>query len=239
MPGRLLLLAAFACAAAACRAPDPTQFVSMADLALPNPTADADRLFAAAQETLRQHDFRLDRVDRRAGIITTLPETSKHWFEFWRKDVIGRYGRTEATLNAVRRWVEVRIAMPEVTAESAVPQSDGQVTAGAAVPQEEAAPQEEAESNGRAAAQAQVEVIVHKERLSSPDRQFNNSGAVTQFFGDRLPSTTGLARVTVEDDHWLGLGRDPILEQHLLRDLMQRAGLVTIAAPPPPEAAEP
>ena len=68
-------------------------------------------------------------------------------------------------------------------------------------------------------------MVVHKERLSSPDRQFNSTGAVYQYFGESLPSTTGLERVTAEHDTWLDIGRDLAMEEYLLRGLLQRAGM--------------
>jgi len=64
--------------------------------------------------------------------------------------------------------------------------------------------------------------VVHKERLSSPDRQFNSSGAAYQYFGDSLPSTTGLARISEKDDRWLDCGRDPAMEDYLLRAILKR-----------------
>ncbi len=71
-----------------------------------------------------------------------------------------------------------------------------------------------------------IEVIVHKERLSSPDRQFNNTGAAYAFFGYSLPSTTGLAKITPEHDAWVALGRDATTESFILSEIVERAGQV-------------
>jgi hypothetical protein len=144
-------------------------------------------LWEAAQETLRRHRFHLDQVDRRAGVITTIPEGSQHFFEFWRHDVQTGPDFWEATLNPIRRRAEVRVSRAD----------DGTWT--------------------------QLAVVVHKQRLSSPDRQFNSTGAVYQFFGANLPATTGEPRVTVEDDRWLDLGRDPAMEEYLLRAIFERS----------------
>ena len=57
---------------------------------------------------LRRHNFTLDQTDWRHGIITTLPETSRTLPEFWRKDVQTNEDMWEATMNTIRRWVEVR-----------------------------------------------------------------------------------------------------------------------------------
>ncbi len=149
-------------------------------------SAQADQLWEAVQETLRRHHLRLDRVDRAAGVITTMPETSQHWFEVWRRDVATTADAWEATLNPIRRWIEVSLR------------------------------------GGEAGAWTELRVVVHKERLSSPDRQFNSSGAAYQFFGESLPSTTGHYRVTAADDRWLDLGRDPAMEDHVLRAILRR-----------------
>jgi len=45
----------------------------------------------ASIDTLNQFYFTVDRQDRRAGVIATLPIASQQWFEFWRRDaVLGR-----------------------------------------------------------------------------------------------------------------------------------------------------
>lgn len=154
---------------------------------------EADRAWEAVQETLRRRGFRLDRVDRGAGIVTTFPETTQHFFEVWRHDVNTAPDFWESSLNPMRRWVEVRVA------------------------------------RGDDERWREIAVNVHKERLSSPDRQFNSSGAAFQFFGDTLPSTTGKARVTAEDDRWLDRGRDSAMEEYLLRAILDRAGVSTPA----------
>lgn len=87
-----------------------------------------------------------------------------------------------------------------------------------------------------------VAVTVHKERLSSPDRQFNNSTAAYRYFGESLPSTTGITRVTPEHDRWLSMGRDPALEARLVDRIVLRSnanvlerGETREAAPEPAE----
>jgi hypothetical protein len=74
-------------------------------------------IWNAARDALRRHSFHADRVDRCAGIITSKPELSKHYFEFWRRDVATSRDVWEATLNPLRRWVEIRIT-PTPSAEA-------------------------------------------------------------------------------------------------------------------------
>ena len=172
---------------AGCLGPRRDDYQSVQAIAIPDRSAQADALWEAVQDTLRWHRFRLDRVDRRAGVITTLPVASQHFFEFWRHDVDTAPDLWEATLNPLRRWVEVTFA------------------------------------HGEEDVWTELAVAVHKERLSSPDRQFNSTGAAYQYFGDSLPSTAGLARVTPEHDVWLDEGRDPAMEAHLLGKFLERA----------------
>ncbi len=67
-----------------------------------------DELWSVCEGVLRKHGFRLDRMDRRAGILTTHPETSQHFFEIWRKDVATAYDFWEASLHTIRRSVEIQ-----------------------------------------------------------------------------------------------------------------------------------
>lgn len=176
-------------ALAGCRSASPTTYASTREISVAPASEEFDRVWQAAQETLRRHRFVLDRVDHREGLVTTLPEGSQHFFEFWRHDVNTARDFWESVLNPIRRWVEVRI-----TAEG---DSDRHV----------------------------VEVVVHKERLSAPDRQFNSSGAAYQYFGESLPSTMGIERVTHKHNRWLDLGRDAAMEDYLVRRIIDRAQL--------------
>ena len=68
-----------------------------------------DRLWDAARQVLLNHRFELDRVDRRRGLISTLPVTSQGCLEFWRHDVDTAYDLLEATLRTVRRSAVVQV----------------------------------------------------------------------------------------------------------------------------------
>ncbi len=173
---------------AGCLGPRRDDYRSSQPVTIADPSPEADQAWEAVQETLRLHRFKLDRVDRRAGNITTMPLTSQQLFEFWRHDVDTGPDLWESTLNPIRRWVEVTVARAD----------DKSWT--------------------------QLAVVVHKERLSSPDRQFNNTGAAYQYFGKSLPSTIGVSRVPAEDDTWVDQGRDPAMEDYLLRAILERAG---------------
>lgn len=79
---------------------------------------DFDRLWEDSQEVLRRHGFRLDRVDRRSGTITTFPVTSQSVLEFWRHDVDTPFDLMESTMRTVRRTATVQIDRRQADAEA-------------------------------------------------------------------------------------------------------------------------
>ena len=64
-----------------------------------------EAFFEQCVDVLRRYGFELDRVDKLAGVITTFPETSEHFFEFWRRDVDTSYDWLESSLTTIRRRV--------------------------------------------------------------------------------------------------------------------------------------
>ena len=99
--------------------PAATQPATFADLATTQPSywfakpavssvtaADFDRLWAAAEQVSRDYQFRLDRQDYRAGVLTTFPLISAQWFEPWRQDVYNRHDWAESSIATIRRTIE-------------------------------------------------------------------------------------------------------------------------------------
>lgn len=70
---------------------------------------DFDAVWQAAHRTLREYRFELDRQDRRAGVITSLPMTGMHFFEFWRKDAARPVELGESTVQTIYRTAKVAI----------------------------------------------------------------------------------------------------------------------------------
>jgi hypothetical protein len=157
-----------------------------------------DTLWDAAQVVLREHHFRLDRVDRRAGLISTTPQTSQHAFEFWRKDTDTAHDFLEASLRTVRRSVEVAVSPAEVNAG-----------------------EDEAVAD---AADAMVTVTVRREYFCTPERQFNSSIAALRMFGNELPRADTGERIIPTDTYWIDAGRDLALERYLLGEILRRGG---------------
>lgn len=70
-------------------------------------------LWEACQAVLRHHRFKIDRKDLRAGLITTFPQTSQTFLEFWRHDVDTPYDLAESAMRTVRRSVTMQISEPQ------------------------------------------------------------------------------------------------------------------------------
>ena len=68
---------------------------------------------------------------------------------------------------------------------------------------------------GQGDGQAEIDVVVIKERLARPERQFSSSTQAFHFFGDSLPGTAGQLRLGPESEYWIELGRDPAMENYL------------------------
>jgi hypothetical protein len=69
---------------------------------------DFEILWETTADVLRAHNLWPDRQDRRARVITTLPDTAPAWFEFWRPCPTDRFHRGEAELQTVRRQAAVQ-----------------------------------------------------------------------------------------------------------------------------------
>lgn len=195
-PGILLLSASLALSG--CQPVEPPVTLTSQNLEFAG-AEEYGALFDSCVETLRRYGFDLDRVDRLAGVITTFPETSEHFFEFWRRDVDTRYDWVEASLIPVRRKVSVEVQRPA-----------GELA-------------------------ATLVVTVFRERLSTPDRQYNTSGAAFLVFGEALPATTGRPVDPYRDEYWIADGRDGAMEARLIWEMTGLSPRTNVPAESPPE----
>lgn len=156
---------------------------------------DYEAIWQASRSVLHDYYFTLDRQDRRAGIITTLPLVGKQFFEFWRKDAVTNTDLLEDTVQTMYRTATVTITeLPDrsgayqVTVQVAVARSDkpGQ-PAHVWVP----SPLEDEVGDGTA-----PEVIPPKGATSQPATK---------------PAKVNLYRVS--------LGRDSLLERKLAQEI--------------------
>ena len=63
----------------------------------------------AGRDVLVWYRFTVNQRDRRAGLITTEPMASRHFFEWWRRDKATASGALENTLQPIYREVSVEI----------------------------------------------------------------------------------------------------------------------------------
>ena len=64
----------------------------------------------AAQDVLIEMQFNIEKADPKTGLIRTQPLSGAQFFEFWRKDSVGSFNKTEANLHSIRRTVELQIS---------------------------------------------------------------------------------------------------------------------------------
>ncbi len=77
---------------------------------------DYEAVWQASHEVLRRCYFKVDREDRRAGVITTYPLTGRHYWEIWRKDVARAQDITESTMQTLFRATRIIIAPTDANA---------------------------------------------------------------------------------------------------------------------------
>ena len=70
---------------------------------------DFQAVWDASCETLSAYRFTVDRHDRRAGLITTEPTASRHFFEWWRRDKATAAGALENSIQPIYRQVSIQI----------------------------------------------------------------------------------------------------------------------------------
>lgn len=205
------LLLGTAWAVVGCRAPQTPAQPASAILDVNNYDAFVDDTLS----TLRRYDFAPEYVDRTRGYIRSNPATSAQWFEFWRVDAPGGYQALESNLHAIRRRVTIHIVPVAATtqpgAEPAIADTSLDVFA--------ASPPAEYDTPGP----YRVAVEVDKERYSAPDRQLLSTSSALNVYSTRMPTTSGRFLRRGEGVTWVPIGRDPLLEEFLLRKLSRSA----------------
>jgi hypothetical protein len=79
-----------------------------------------------------------------------------------------------------------------------------------------------------------VSVTIRTERLSAPERQFNNSAQVLRLFGENTPGEAGEPSLSQRDDYWISEGRDGAMERRILEQISNEAIYVESPSQPPP-----
>ena len=84
-------------------------------------SADFDSLWRSCRRAALGSSFTIDRVDFRGGVMTTLPQVSKQFFEVWRNDVGQPSDVLESALDTVRRTVRFEVRRLDDGRYEAVP----------------------------------------------------------------------------------------------------------------------
>ena len=106
----LLLAAALAAGlAAGCESGQPLRPAQALQPGAPAPALGFEAVWDASRTVLGRYDFPLDRVDRRAGLITTAPITGQYATEFWRRDAATAADLAESTVQTIYRSARVQI----------------------------------------------------------------------------------------------------------------------------------
>lgn len=171
----------------------------------PNPVEidriEYTRIYNAAVEVLREYDFQVDRHSHRFGTITTRYLASPTIFEPWRKSNTTSDQAWENTFNQQQRRVIVTLEPTDVG-------DDRRMT-------------RRAPNLEPAAYRLRVEVFV--ERREHPNRYLAGATAGHGVFGTLTAEPGELSQRGVRGPYWRPLGRDPLLEQRLLADMIRRS----------------
>ncbi len=180
--------------------------------------------FEAAKDVLRDSGFDLDRTDERFGIITTNPSVGPHFFEFWRGDYSTHRDIWESSLNPIRR--SIRVSITPATGVSITPGDASSEVSGSEVSGSEVSGFEvsgETSLTGDAPGGVVLKVTVLKQRLSHPDRQFNNSAAVFSFFNPSVVLASSGSGSGGGLPEWIDMGEDTVFANVMLNRILLEA----------------
>jgi len=203
-----------------------------------NPVAitaeEYDRIFEATVDVLRLNQFRVDRQDRRFGVITTEPLIAASALEPWYTDNTTPYQTADATLNYQRRIVSVHLEPADREALAAAELARIDVRTGqtptALSPDPRAAPDEQPQpvesTAGGENYQLRVEVMLEQRQL--PEQQLHTAAMTSVTYYGRSPDVRStVTERGVERSFWKPVGRDFYYEQRLVRDILNRSTVIS------------
>ena len=109
--GTLLLFAGFSVILVLGGCAEEQRFKAVEQICVPGISKAA--AMQAAEDVLGQMHFTVEKADTESGYIRSRPLSGAQGFEFWRKDNVGAFNRTEANLHSIRRTVELDISQQE------------------------------------------------------------------------------------------------------------------------------
>ncbi|MDD4890139.1 MAG: hypothetical protein PHU85_09430 [Phycisphaerae bacterium] len=168
--------------------------------------AEFQPLFAAARAALREHRFTIAREDPRLGEIVTEPLTGQQMWEVWRADAAGLYNQLEGSMHTILRTLDVRIYPARDEAGTPIP------------------------------GKHYLEVRAYTDRLSMPEHAFTAVNQLPKDYkvGRGLVDSLELEAEEIDKPRRVFLGRDNLLEDWMIRDIMRRSYSIK-----PPAASQP
>ena len=187
----LLFLCCALCLLAGCT--EQQQFKAVEQICVPN--LDEAEAMQAAEETLGEMHFTIDKSDTELGFIRTRPLAGAQFFEFWRSDNVGPFNSLEANLHSIRRIVQLDISPRDLPGSK--PGSGGQLCIG-----------------------CNVKVY----RMSLPECQVSSSARAYGMFSKSTASMQRLELNPEQKKGmaWVDLGRAPKLETEILKRIEKR-----------------
>lgn len=203
-------------------------------------SAEYNAIFLATKDALRQHGFKLDRVDYRFGTITTKPLTSPTMLEPWHGGNTTAEQAAESTVNNQRRYVTVTLegyykpgkGSQTITIrpgddkpapdKSSTP-APAEIATTAPTPENVAPLAATTQPAGRNAPYDgyHLRVAVFVERLEDPDRRLGGSGSSRRMFDELNTTPAELRERGISGPYWLPIGRDPYLENRLIASVVR------------------
>lgn len=171
----------------------------------PNP-AEIDkieytRIYNAAVVVLREYGFRVDRHSHRFGTITTKYFASPSLFEPWTTTNTTTDQAWESTFNQQRRKAIVSLEPAGFNDNPAVTLLPAKTEPG----------------------HYRLRVEVFLERHEHPNRYLTGATSGHGVFGTLATGAEELNQRGVNGPYWRPLGRDPLLEQRLLADMIRKS----------------
>ncbi len=167
-------------------------------------SSEYSRVFKAAVKILRDQGFTVDREDFRYGVITTLAVGAPTIVEPWRPGNRTTAQAIDSTLNDQRRRVAVTME-PESPIQDGADQSVGNSD------------------------KYTMRVDVQVERLQIPARHLTQSTAGRRVFKTLWSNPGKLQGRGISKKYWEPIGRDTVLERHLLAAIIRKSQLLSDA----------
>lgn len=157
------------------------------------------RMYHAAMGVLRDYGFRLDRRSHRFGTVTTKDMGCSTVFEPWQRTNSTDLQAWESTINQQRRHAVITLEPTGLESVTAPPSTDS------------------------ASKVYRLRVEVFLERVQMPTLYLPGSTSGHGVLGVLRSVPTEWADRGIDSPYWRPMGRDPLLEQRLLADIVRRS----------------